>query len=823
MRVKPVACLLLVLALAGLASAQEGQRPPRPALPVGSPPAPNSDPVYQQLRKLALGTEAITVSNVILKRDAGTFTFASGAICFLAPVEGKVTGAVFAGSGSFAYTPPNAVDRRHISILTGTGALNEEFDQLVLRFTDDTYEALKKAPGATVVTGACSASALDEVNGNLRKDLHYNVSGRILQDMLGGGSGGLFMAFVKGKKFSSKMIYAIDPHGAPQLLFDVSPEEVELLTWDDTKFGIWSASHLADEYTKGIATSAQQNAWIHIEKQDLDATFDKNGKLTGKAVTTFVSRTNGLRVVPFNLFSTLRVSSVTEAASGQQLGWIQEDKDQDADFFVILPKALPAGERYSIVTSYEGKDAVSNEGQGNYYVSSGARNSWYPNGRMGDYAMYEMRFGVPKGMTTIGTGTPLDTTEEGNLVITRWRSEQPQTVAGFQFGRFKQKVGKAGKLPFDVEAYANTELPDVIKDAQNTIQQAEDAHIVTGTTLETINTTSLLQKSLAEAQVAVPIYTDYFGPAPFKRLAVSQQTAGNYGQSWPGLVWLPFTYFFDTTQRHQLGMDDARGYFKAVAAHEIAHQWFGHTVTWGSYRDQWMSEGFSELAASLFVQAIQQKPQEFIQFWDDERDMLTVKNRFGFRAIDAGPLTMGIRLTTAKTGGNMYNYLVYPKGGYVLHMIRMMLRDLKTGDANFKAMMQDFIKTYAGRAATTEDFKAMVEKHMTPEMNLTGDGKMDWFFNEYVYGIALPHYKLEQSIANGELTFKITQSGVNDDFLMLIPLYLELKDGRIIKLGSANLAGNNSTEGKVPLGQIADATKRAVINYYDDVLAIVDK
>ncbi len=390
------------------------------------------------------------------------------------------------------------------------------------------------------------------------------------------------------------------------------------------------------------------------------------------------------------------------------------------------------------------------------------------------------------------------------------------------FGRFKKAAGKAGKSGFDVESYANTEVPDSIKEMQARIQEIEDSGGSTGTTLGSISTTALLQKALAEAQLAVPLYTGYFGPSQFKRLAVSQQTAGNYGQSWPGLVWLPITYFFDNTQRHQIGMDDAKGYFKAVAAHEIAHQWWGHTVTWGSYRDQWMSEGFAQMSASLYIQLIEQKPQEFIKFWDDERELLTEKNRWGFRPIDVGPVTMGIRLETGKAGA-IYQYLIYPKGGYILHMLRMMMWDRQTGDARFKALMQDFVKTYTGHAATTEDFKAMVEKHITPDMNLTGNGKMDWFFNEYVYGTALPHYKLEQTIANGELTYKITQSGVDNNFAMLIPMYLELNNGKVFLMGHAAMTGNISAEGKVPLGQLKDAVKRASINYYDDVLAITEK
>ncbi len=802
-------CLVFVFAVTAFGQ-ELAQRPQGPAAAVGTPPTPNSDPVYLQLRKIGIGTEGLTVNNVTLKRDAGTFTFASGTLCFMAPVEGKITGAVFTGKGTFSLMPPNRGEARHLALLTsGAPPMVEEFEQLVLRFTDDTYDVLKKTAGATPTPASgCWAGGLEDINNSLRKDLmlKYNLHGRILQDVLSGGPGGLFVAFIKGKKYNGKMIFAIDPHGAPQMLaggVDVAPEEVELLTWDGMKYGIWASFHLAGEYARRSAGSAEQNNWIDIETQNLDAAFEKSGKLDGKAWTTFVSRANNLRVVPFMLYPTLRVASVTDAATGQQLSWIQENKDEDAQFFVILPKVLQAGDRYSIVTTYSGKDAVSNEGQGNYYVSGGARDSWYPNSRFDDFATYDMRFSVPKGMMTVGTGVPVGTpADEGNMTITRWRTERPQTVACFQFGRFKKVAGKL-KDGFDVEAYANQELPDNLQGLN-------------------IATTALLQKALAEGQNAVTLYNEYFGPSPFKRLALSQQTASFYGQSWPDLVWLPVTYFFDTTQRHFLGLDDPKGYFKSVAAHEVAHQWWGHTVTWGSYRDQWMSEGFSEMAASLYIQAVWQTPQEFIKFWDDQRELLTDKNQWGFRPVDVGPVTMGIRLDTGKAGF-ISRYLIYPKGGYILHMIRMMMWDRQTGDARFKAMMQDFVKTYTGRAATTEDFKAIVEKHITPDMNLMRNGSMDWFFNEYVYGTALPHYTFEQSISNGELSLKITQSGVGNDFVMLVPVYLELKDGKVSFMGHTAIVGNSSKEAKVPLGNAKDTAKRAVLNYYDDVLAIMDK
>src|SRR4029077_19305541 len=151
-------------------------------------------------------------------------------------------------------------------------------------------------------------------------------------------------------------------------------------------------------------------------------------------------------------------------------------------------------------------------------------------------------------------------------------------------------------------------------------------------------------------------------------------------------------------------------------------------------------EGFADMSASLYLSVIEKDPQKIIAFWNDERGLLLERNVEGFRPIDAGPLTMGYRMSNSRTGFDVSRRLIYPKGAYVLHMIRMMMSNNRTGDQAFKEMMRDFVTTYSGMTATTEDFKAMVEKHMPREMDADGNQKMDWFFNEYVYGMQLPSY-----------------------------------------------------------------------------------
>lgn len=779
-------------------------------------PTANSNPVYVQLRNIKLGQETIQVKDFVLKRDAGTFTFRSGTFYLLEPVNGKITGAVFLGDGSFALQPPIAVEQRNLAILTRGQPFLEQFSTTVLRFTDGSEQEIRKSGTAGSGTGnGDAASALGDIQEQLRKKLRDNLSARLLEDVLSSQPGGKFIAFIKGRNYSDKMIFDVDPHGS-----ELSrPEEISLFVWDENRLGIWAAFHYAKEYAAGTANSDEQNRTFTVQHQKLEASIAKNAYLAGTAQTMFVALADGVRVVPLQLFPTLRVESVTGQA-GEALSFIQEDKDEDPDFAVILPRELKKDENYSFTIKYGGKDAVKSEGSGNYYPVS--RDDWYPSQGFGAYATYDMTFHVPKGMTMVGTGRLVKSIDEGGETISEWASDVPQAVAGFNVGRFKREEGKPLKQPYILETYANPDPPDVVKQLEMIAQQSG--------TMGSLSTVGMMKKAMAEAQLAIDLYTDYFGEAPYKRLAMTQQTAFDFGQSWPSLVYLPITYFFDSTQRHQLGYGEARGYFKVVGPHEIAHQWWGHTVGFNSYRDQWMSEGFADMSASIFLQYVYgtKNLSEYHQFWADEREMLTQKNKEGRRPVDVGPLTLGYRLNNARTG-SVTRELIYPKGAYVLQMIRFMMQNTraKDPDGQFKAMMHEFTRTYTNRIASTEDFKAVLEKYMNADMDLDGNHKMDWFFNEFVYGTEYPSYKFAHSFsqdANGDtvLNFTLKQGDVSDNFKMAVPVYLDFGDGRFIRLGSARIKGSDSIEQHIPLKGLKERPKRAMIAYFDDVMANIE-
>ena len=167
--------------------------------------------------------------------------------------------------------------------------------------------------------------------------------------------------------------------------------------------------------------------------------------------------------------------------------------------------------------------------------------------------------------------------------------------------------------------------------------------------------------------------------------------------------------------------------------------------------------------------------------------------------------------------------MVYPKGGYVLHMIRYLMQDQQTGDKDFIAMMHDFTSTYANQNATSEDFMGMVEKHMKPQMDLDGNKQMRWFFAQFVYGSEVGSYHLDYKLTNEAegkvvLTAKVTQSGVGSGFRVRIPVYGDLGfPGGPVKLVNIGVMGNSTTkEVKIVLPQ---RPKKILFNYNFDVLA----
>jgi hypothetical protein len=772
--------------------------------PAASARPANADVEYQALRGALPNGEGVKVKGLTLERQGGIFHFDEGSVYFYGPVNGRVTGAVFEGTGHFELAVKDASEQHSLARLTKGGVMEQTFSTLVLRFTDGTAEEIRKASvGSAGVATSQAGSAASALAGGFRKRLNENFDIRLLADVIASREGEFFMAsFRMGGAFTGRnVLFVVDPMGT----FDAAPDQVELSTWDEEGSQIWAAYRMVSK--EGRAEPGDQ--W-HVAAEKLDVTFEKSGMMRASAEATLAVKQAGVRVVPMNVYPTLRVSGVFDEA-GQPLDFVQEDKDADPQFAVILKQPTTSGQTLRLLVKYAGKDAVRLDGDGVYYLMPGARESWYPSGNngLGDFADFHMTFHLPKGLGIVATGKEISRDSEGGGTRVVWETQAPIPVAGFNLGEFKSQQLKT-PLGFDISAYANVNVPDFAA------RYANDG-------LGSLSGVPMLPVELAQGSAAIQIYSDFFGKLPYDHVALTQQSACNYGQSWPMLVYLPTCAFWDSTQQHAFGLLDFGGasYWKEVTAHEVSHQWWGQMVGFKSYRDQWMSEGFANFSVSLYLMHTRKSMDDYRAFWKEQQENLMRKNVVGVRPIDVGPLTMGYRVANEKTG-NVYQDLIYSKGAYVMHMLQMMYWTPKYGEEPFKHSMQAFVAEYAGKAATTEDLKASFEKTMPPWVNLTGDGKLDWFFNEYVYGTELPHEVLTSEFtANGDSTtlhVKLTQSNVSNDFVVLVPLYIQFANGNTVRLATVPLHGSSTFEKTVDLGKLPSAAKKLVMNYNYDVL-----
>ena len=189
---------------------------------------------------------------------------------------------------------------------------------------------------------------------------------------------------------------------------------------------------------------------------------------------------------------------------------------------------------------------------------------------------------------------------------------------------------------------------------------------------------------MAELDNSLRYFTSFFGKYPYPTFGAAFHPF-RFGQGFPTLLMIPAT---DRANRHTY----------AFIAHETAHQWWGDIVTWRSYRDQWLSEGFAEYSGMLYT-GLRSGPQSREDLINLARESLkqppeTLSGIGKGRLVDVGPIILGHRLNTTKTFG-AYQALIYNKGALVLRMLHFLFTDPDTGKGDaFFAMMSDFVNRY---------------------------------------------------------------------------------------------------------------------------------
>lgn len=775
--------------------------------------------IYRKVREARPDGRTIKVRNLVLQRDVYRLTFRSGTFHLLAPFAGRTFGAVFIGDGSFLLDPATRNERKQLALVLGdpaTETLTDTFDTLVLLFSDETAKDIEK--NSAIEHGSADPRAtsvytdyLEKQKKRYRMNLHLRILMDLLQQPVSGS--GVFLAAVDGKKLAPALI-AVDPLGIGNLAAGFGffgGEQTAFLSLDDTNGGLWYLSALKGEAVEGRGKPLP--VIVDALRYDIDTTIASNLNITGTTTIHLRPQAAGIRVVPIHILPKLRLKDASIRVDGrsQSLEIIQEEADlgklarmfrdevADSNAAVVAETPLRTDADAEITLHYEGRDVLQAIGVDSFSVQ--ARESWYPNvGTFTDVAEYSLTYHFPKGNSLVSSGRLIKEETVDKQQTSRWESSKPMRVAGFNYGKFEKISEKDAPSGLELEVYTNRDQRKMARD------------------------------TMADAQNAARTATAFFGPAPYPNVAVTQQAEWNFGQSWPSLVYLPTLALTTSTERVAMldeaaptAISGANDFAKTVGWHEMSHQWWGHLVGWESYRDQWLSEGFAEFTAALVLQ-FTENFQKYDDFWERKRQTILERRGGTVANNDSGAISQGFRVAT-RNSPSAGQAIVYDKGAYVLHMLRMMLRDVsaKNPDEKFMTMMKDFVTTYGGKNPSTADFQRVVERHMTAPMNATNDGSMAYFFRQWVDGTSVPKFRSDVRLdpidgGKSRLSGSVSQEGVPEDFISVVPLYIEFQKGEIARFGAIRLVGTKpqQIQGDLPL---PSKPKRVVVNALHDVLA----
>ena len=738
--------------------------------------------LWQRVSEPAFPAAPVQVQNAAITRDRIRITLASGSLQFTEPaLDGRpdtVFGAAFRGHGRIQIQPTDTLEAQQLQLLTGQSSLDMQFSEAVFVFTDETHtELTQQATGPAPADSALRSLYLDRQKE--REDHGAELLPRLFKGLLSSDRKRTAL-FAADLKTSEK--------GWMHVRFDaLELEEITVGRWTD-----WGRARLFDtwmSFAAGGRSSAEAFSDPLAREDFLIRSYQINAHVTGDAelaATTQVSlerRATGERVLLFEFDANLRVTSIKDSA-GNALPFFQprDPKDRNQSYgdyvAVVLPEPTQTGPNTKLEFQYAGKRVVRQVGPGNFFCQS---YGWYPT-RPNSFAAradFEMNFRFPKRYSLVATGNKISETTDGDEKISTWKSDLPLAVAGFAFGDYKLHQEKVGAV--DLEVYANNQPDDFMRSIEVAVDNPLPGMSSAGgprAALGSLSPARLMAAMAQEMANTLRIFELYFGPYPYKRLAITN-IPYSYGQGWPMLIYLSALSFLDSTQRHQLGIRDHTLLTDFFRAHESSHQWWGHRVGWKTYHDQWLSEGFAQFSGNLYVQ-FRKNEREYLERLRKDKELLLTKDRSNRVYESLGPMWMGRRLASSDSPSG-YSVVAYNKGGLILHMLRRLLWNpqSKEPDDRFIAMMQDFCHSYHNRPASTEDFKAIVEKHMTSAMDVEGNRRMDWFFRQYVYGIGLATYQFSYSVSatpdgKWQVSGTVKQSGAPVGWKDALPLYAQV-------------------------------------------------
>ncbi|MGA6173798.1 M1 family metallopeptidase [Streptomyces sp. NPDC012600] len=275
--------------------------------------------------------------------------------------------------------------------------------------------------------------------------------------------------------------------------------------------------------------------------------------------------------------------------------------------------------------------------------------AWFPgNHHPSDKAAYDIEVTVPEPLTAVSNGEPVSRRTADGRTTYHWRTTEPMAsyLATVAVGRF---TTRQSRTPDGIRLFTAVDPEAAARGG------------------------SALTEVLDEIPAVLKWSAEKFGPYPFTSAGAIVERTGDS------------SYALETQNRPVFpGPPDT-----ALLVHELAHQWFGNSVTPRTWRDMWLNEGFATYAEWL---------------WAADHDGVPIGESFDEAYADdanwafppAGP----------PTAADLFDAPVYGRGAMVVHRIRLALDD----DRAFFALVRGWTKAHRHKNAATEDFTAYVEK-----------------------------------------------------------------------------------------------------------------
>jgi len=248
-------------------------------------------------------------------------------------------------------------------------------------------------------------------------------------------------------------------------------------------------------------------------------------------------------------------------------------------------------------------------------------------------------------------------------------------------------------------------------------------------------------KNFGRTAQMLQFFSDHIGAYPYEKLALVQSSTRFGGMENSSAIFFAENIF---------GSPGAEG----TNAHEIAHQWFGDSVTEADWHHLWLSEGFATYFGALFyehadgVEAFRAKMRS---------------NRESYLEFSRKKLTP-ILDTTVTNYVDLLNGNNYPKAAWVLHMLR-----LQVGAESFWKGIREYYRVYKNGNALTDDFRQIMER-------ASGE-KLDWFFNQWLRQSGHPVIQYDWRWLPKEKVIALTLRQTQPGTFFRLPLEIEIVSG----------------------------------------------